>query len=188
MPAFCIGRFIATIARPRSYRSISRSGWGPMSDQAVLDHLTITQSMRFFWYEWQHQPPIDQNQIVSHATNLHLIPSTPAIESQCKSLRTGELIHLRGSARGSDRAGDRHLAQLAQSDRHRERCLRTGLGGRDRKARALTVVVSSRQSGTQSARKLRPLQSRFMLPKLDAGAARHSFLSMQNAALSRFVA
>jgi hypothetical protein len=71
-------------------------GWGPMSDQAVLDHLTITQSMRFFWYEWQHQPPINPNEIVSHATNLHLIPSTPAIESQCESLRTGELIHLRG--------------------------------------------------------------------------------------------
>ncbi len=71
-------------------------GWGPMSDQAVLDHLTISQSMRFFWYEWQRQPPIDPNEIVSHATNLHLIPSTPAIESQCKSLRTGELIHLRG--------------------------------------------------------------------------------------------
>ena len=40
-------------------------GWGPMSDQAVLDQLEISQSARFFWY-------------------------------QCKSLRTGELIHLSG--------------------------------------------------------------------------------------------
>ncbi len=71
-------------------------GWGPMSDQAVLDRLEISQSARFFFYEYQHQPPIPREEIVSHATNLHLIPSTDAIESQCKSLRTGELIHLSG--------------------------------------------------------------------------------------------
>jgi hypothetical protein len=71
-------------------------GWGPMSDQAVLDQLEISQSARFFWYRWPHQQPIAPNEIASHATNLHLIPSTPAIAGQCKSLRTGELIHLRG--------------------------------------------------------------------------------------------
>ncbi|MEP6686119.1 MAG: hypothetical protein ABJB22_05020 [Verrucomicrobiota bacterium] len=70
-------------------------GWGPMSDQAVLDKLEISQSARFFWYEWR-QLPIPQDQIISHATNLHLIPSTPQIASECKSLRTGALIHLSG--------------------------------------------------------------------------------------------
>jgi hypothetical protein len=71
-------------------------GWGPMSDQAVLDQMEITQSARFFWYEWQRQPPIPREEIVSHATNLHLIPSTPAIASECRWLRAGELIHLDG--------------------------------------------------------------------------------------------
>ena len=33
---------------------------------------------------------------MSHATNLHLIPSNKAVAAQCKSLRTGELIHLSG--------------------------------------------------------------------------------------------
>lgn len=71
-------------------------GWGPMSNQAVLDRLTISQSMRFFWYEWTRAPPIPPDQIVTHATNLHLIPASPAIESRSKALRPGELIHLRG--------------------------------------------------------------------------------------------
>jgi hypothetical protein len=71
-------------------------GWGPMSDQAVLDQLEISQSARFFWYQYQHQPPIPREEIVSHATNLHLIPSNKAVAAQCKSLRTGELIHLSG--------------------------------------------------------------------------------------------
>ncbi len=70
-------------------------GWGPMSDQAVLDKMEISQSARFFWYEYR-QPPIPPDQIISHATNLHLIPSTPKIAADCKSLRTGELVHLAG--------------------------------------------------------------------------------------------
>jgi hypothetical protein len=71
-------------------------GWGRMSDQSVLDQLETSQSARFFWYEWPRQPPIPREEIVSHATNLHLIPSTAAIASQCKSLRAGALIHLAG--------------------------------------------------------------------------------------------
>ena len=61
-------------------------GWGPMSDQAVLDQLEISQSARFFWYQYPHQPPIPREEIVSHATNLHLIPSNKAVAAQCKSL------------------------------------------------------------------------------------------------------
>lgn len=71
-------------------------GWGSMSDQAVLDRLTISQSARFFWYEWRGQAPLAREEIVAHATNLHLIPANKAIERQCKSLGAGDLIHLRG--------------------------------------------------------------------------------------------
>ena len=71
-------------------------GWGPMSDQAVIDRLNITQSMRFFWYEYQQPPPIAKEEIVCHGTNLHIIPATSAIASRCKSLRIGTLIHLSG--------------------------------------------------------------------------------------------
>ena len=50
-------------------------GWGPMSDQSVLDQLTITQSARFFWYEYQ-RPPIPKEEIISHSTNIHVIAAT----------------------------------------------------------------------------------------------------------------
>jgi len=67
-----------------------------MSDQAVLDRLTISQSARFFWYEYQREPPIPPEEIVAHATNLHLIPANDMIAVRCRSLRSGELIHLSG--------------------------------------------------------------------------------------------
>ncbi len=71
-------------------------GWGRMSDQRLLDQLSITQSARFYWYQYQRQPPIPQDEIISHSTNVHIIPSTPAIASMCKSLRAGTLVRLTG--------------------------------------------------------------------------------------------
>lgn len=71
-------------------------GWGPMSDQGVLDQLRISQSMRFYWFEYKLPPPISKEEIISHSTNLHVIPATPKIAAQCKSLRTGALVHLSG--------------------------------------------------------------------------------------------
>lgn len=71
-------------------------GWGRMSDQEVLDRLTISQSMRFYWYEYQLPAPIPQDEIIRHSTNLHIIPADHAIARACKSLRAGELIRLEG--------------------------------------------------------------------------------------------
>ena len=71
-------------------------GWGPMSDQAVLDQLKIKQSMRFYWYEYRLPPPIPREEIVRHSTNLHIIPATQEIAARCKALRAGELVHLEG--------------------------------------------------------------------------------------------
>jgi hypothetical protein len=71
-------------------------GWGPMSDESVLDQVHISQSMRFYFYEYKLPPPIPVEQIVSHSSNMHIIPATPEIASRCKSLRTGSLVHLTG--------------------------------------------------------------------------------------------
>lgn len=71
-------------------------GWGAMSDQAVLDRMTISQSMRFYFYEYQNPPPIPKDEIIRHSTNIHIIPGDDAIEAACKSLRAGELVRLEG--------------------------------------------------------------------------------------------
>jgi hypothetical protein len=71
-------------------------GWGSMSDQSVLNQVRITQSMRFYWFEYKLPPPISKEEIISHSTNVHVIPATPEIAAQCKSLRAGTLVHLTG--------------------------------------------------------------------------------------------
>ena len=54
-------------------------GWGPMSDQSVLDLIEITQSMRFYWFAYTFPPPIPKEEIISHSANVHVIPATAAI-------------------------------------------------------------------------------------------------------------
>jgi hypothetical protein len=71
-------------------------GWGEMSDQAVLDRLTISQSSRFYWYEYKMPPPIPKDRIICQSANVHIIPADDEVKAACKSIRVGELIHLDG--------------------------------------------------------------------------------------------
>ena len=70
-------------------------GWGPMSDQKVLDQLSLSQGSR--WYEWQaSQLPIPQREIEAHCANMHMIPANPDIERQLKQARIGDIVELKG--------------------------------------------------------------------------------------------
>ncbi|MDH3584791.1 MAG: hypothetical protein OER86_11305 [Phycisphaerae bacterium] len=71
-------------------------GWGPMSDEAVLDRITISQSSR--WYRWRYRnpPPISQGQIIRHSGNFHIIAATDQILAKVKKLRRGDLVRMEG--------------------------------------------------------------------------------------------
>jgi len=70
-------------------------GWGPMSDQAILDHIDISQGHRFyFWHVAKF--PIPRRDIETHSANMHMIPATSDIERRLESVRSGEIVRLRG--------------------------------------------------------------------------------------------
>jgi hypothetical protein len=71
-------------------------GWGPMSDQAVLDRLDISQSGRWFHWRYEDSPPVPEQQIIASSSNMHMIPSSSYISRQLKQLRKGDLIHIDG--------------------------------------------------------------------------------------------
>ncbi len=71
-------------------------GWGPMSDQAVLDKLSLSQCNRFFFYEWQNPPPIAPFEIQTHAANMHVISANKKVASAVKHLRRGQFVSMRG--------------------------------------------------------------------------------------------
>jgi hypothetical protein len=71
-------------------------GWGRMSDQAVLDQLSISMGNRFFFYRWKGRAPIPQSEIIRTAANNHLIPGNSIVRSAIRSLRVGQIVELNG--------------------------------------------------------------------------------------------
>lgn len=71
-------------------------GWGPMSNSAVLNELSISQSGRFFHLRWHNPPPVPEAAIMRHAANTHIIPATERVADQIEAMRPGEVITLQG--------------------------------------------------------------------------------------------
>src|ERR1700675_2689677 len=75
--AYLTHRIILVGSRLRDFAADLAVGWGPMSDQAILDQMSISQGQR--WYTWrpEHQRlPLSNDEIVSHSANIQAIPSS----------------------------------------------------------------------------------------------------------------
>jgi hypothetical protein len=70
-------------------------GWGPMSDQAVLDGIEISQSSRFYWWKTRDFP-IPRRAIETHSANMHLIPASDEVLDQLERVREGQVVNFKG--------------------------------------------------------------------------------------------
>ncbi|MDZ7724714.1 MAG: hypothetical protein U5R06_18370 [candidate division KSB1 bacterium] len=70
-------------------------GWGPMSDERVLEHISISQGNR--WYHWRSSDlPIPKSSIQLHSANMHLIPSNERVKKKLKQIKIGHVVQLKG--------------------------------------------------------------------------------------------
>lgn len=70
-------------------------GWGPMSDQKVLDQINISQSNR--WYFWNTQTlPIPVNSIEVNSANVHIIPRNDDVKQEIDDVKIGSLVEMKG--------------------------------------------------------------------------------------------
>lgn len=79
-------------------------GWGPMSDQNVVDELDISQGARFYFWK-ARRLPIPRGDIIRHSANMHLIPATDAVREALMKVRLGEIVRFQGylvNVRASD--------------------------------------------------------------------------------------
>jgi hypothetical protein len=92
-------------------------GWGPMSDEAVLDQLDISQGERFVYAIPRGRLPISHTLFQLTFSNFHVIPATAEIERELKSLRRGEVVRLQGLLVDVERPGAaRWKSSLARTD------------------------------------------------------------------------
>ena len=70
-------------------------GWGPMSDERVLDKISIRQSNR--WYYWQvREFPIPRREIERNSANMHLIPASSHVHTILKTVKKGHIVEFSG--------------------------------------------------------------------------------------------
>ncbi|MBT8047486.1 MAG: hypothetical protein HKN57_01905 [Xanthomonadales bacterium] len=72
-------------------------GWGVMSDQQVLDRITITQGTRWYFTRYELPAPIPDASIISNSSNMHMVPANSWVRKKLKEIRRGDLVALRGS-------------------------------------------------------------------------------------------
>jgi len=82
--------------------------WGPMSDQRVLDRLKISQTNRFFFYRWEDEPPISLEAMERHAANVHVISADKTVAKAVSSLRSGQIVTMKGYLVNVSRADGFH--------------------------------------------------------------------------------
>jgi hypothetical protein len=70
-------------------------GWGPMSDQRVVDRISIRQSGRF--YHWRVKEfPIPRRDIERNSANMHFIPATESLADRIADVPEGAMVRVQG--------------------------------------------------------------------------------------------
>jgi len=71
-------------------------GWGAMSDEQILNDISIHQSNRFYFWSVKHFP-IPQQEIINNSANMHLIPADDYIADKITSLHVGNVVRIVGN-------------------------------------------------------------------------------------------
>jgi hypothetical protein len=73
-------------------------GWGPMSDNRVLQAFKVSQGARFYsWRPVTESLPIALAEVTQYSANTHIIPANSTVAAKLAGVRLGgEVVHLRG--------------------------------------------------------------------------------------------
>jgi hypothetical protein len=80
-------------------------GWGPMSDNAIVNQLSFSQSNRWYFYRWSGEAPADANALANASANTHIVPIDKAVKKRLLNVKAGEVVKLKG-----------HLINVKHSD------------------------------------------------------------------------
>lgn len=70
-------------------------GWGRMSDESILQDISISQRNRFYYWR-VNDFPIPQKEIQQNSANMHMIPANDEVARQLEKVNPGELVRFYG--------------------------------------------------------------------------------------------
>jgi hypothetical protein len=92
-------------------------GWADMSDTALIKQLSISQSGRFYFWQYQGDPPAAHDVIIRSSANMHMIPASKAVEKTLFAARVGDVVLIEGELVDAKRRDGWHIAtSLSRED------------------------------------------------------------------------
>ena len=94
-------------------------GWGVMSDQVVVDGLSIRQTGRWYIFRTNHSEfPYAMDLISQSSANMHMIPASDSVHRQLEKVRVGSIAKFSGKLVSiSHQDGFRWKSSLTRNDK-----------------------------------------------------------------------
>ena len=70
--------------------------WGDLATPNYEDHLTISQSNRWYHFRYTADSPHSKRYIEKHSANTHIIPENDEIQKTLKKIRKDDIVYLEG--------------------------------------------------------------------------------------------
>lgn len=71
-------------------------GWERMREDSVVSQLAISQSSRWYHYQWEQEPPLPPREIATSSANMHMIPADAAVADALDAIRKGDNVRIDG--------------------------------------------------------------------------------------------
>ena len=71
-------------------------GWGAMAAPGMAERLDVSQSSRWYHYQWTGEPPLPPAEIARSSANMHMIPADEATADALSSVRAGDHVRVDG--------------------------------------------------------------------------------------------
>ena len=100
-------------------------GWGPMSDSAVLDRLSMSQGTRFYNYSPRggRNWPIPIDEINENSANTHMIPANDQVRKTLGTVHAGQIVAFSGYlVEVTGPGGERWRSSLSRTDKGNGAC------------------------------------------------------------------
>ena len=98
-------------------------GWGPVSDQWLVDQIDFSQRGRWYYFHFRNPPPISPNEILNNSGNFHIVASNDTVLKTIADLKPGHIIYLRGQlVRINNNEGWNWQSSLSRTDRGKGSC------------------------------------------------------------------